>query len=439
MIASDLLPASGPALAALGFAGLVLLLLAWLLGAVLGHRRALAELDRALRHEVAEGQTRSLAAAFDRVQQGGREQAVVLQRFNQATQASLTALRTDIADRLRGGFDQFAGALRAEQEQLRAQVDLKLDAIRAGNEAKLEQMRAAVDEQLQSALEKRVGESFRQVAEQFAQVQQAIGQVQSVAVQVGDLKRLFANVKARGVWGEAQLDALLEDVLPGGFERNFRVREGTAEAVEFALRMPVAQGAGVVYLAIDSKFPTEDYERLLLAAEAADRDAEQSARRALERRIREEADRIGRKYIAPPRTVDFAILYLPTEGLFAEVNRSPGLVELVRRTHRVVVLGPSVLPALLHTVRIGQLTAVLERRSAEVARMLRAVRAEWDKLNGALDAMADRAERLSRSIEDTRLRTRQVGKKLGGVLATEPDEAERLLGLEPPVPEGATE
>jgi DNA recombination protein RmuC len=196
--------------------------------------------------------------------------------------------------------------------------------------------------------------------------------------------------------------------------------------------MPVAQDGGTVYLAIDSKFPTEDYERLLLAAEAADGDAEQSARRALERRIREEADRIGRKYIAPPLTVDFAILYLPTEGLFAEVNRSPGLVEHVRRSARVVVVGPSVLPALLHTVRIGQLSAVLERRSAEIARMLRAVRSEWDKLNGALDAMADRAERLSRSIEDTRLRTRQVGKKLGGVLAADGGEADRVLGFEAP-------
>ena len=417
-------------LVAIGVTAFVVLLLIWLLAAALGHRRALTELDRGLRQVVGDGQTRSLAAAFDRVQEGGREQGLVLQRFGVATQASLTELRTDMADRLRAGFDQFAHALRTEQEQLRAQVDAKLEAIRAGNEAKLEQMRAAVDEQLQSALEKRVGESFRQVAEQFAQVQQAIGQVQTVAAQVGDLKRLFSNVKSRGVWGEAQLGAMLEDVLSQGYERNFRVREGSAEAVEFALRMPVKHGEATVYLPVDSKFPTEDYDRLLLAAEAADKEAEQAARRALERRIRDEAERISRKYIVPPRTVDFAIMYLPTEGLFSEVNRAPGLIEFVRRDHRVMVLGPNLLPALLHTIRIGQLTMVLERRSTDIATMLSAVKTEWGKLNKSLDGMAERAEKLSRSIDETRVRTRVVGKKLGGVLSIEADEADRLLGLE---------
>ena len=401
-------------------------------------RRALMELDQGLRREVAESAARGLAAAFDKVQEGGREHGVVLQRFNLATQASLTELRTEIADRLRAGFDRFAEQNRADQEQLRARVDQKLEAIRTGNEAKLDQMRAAVDEQLQSALEKRVGESFKQVAEQFAQVQQAIGQVQTVAGQVGDLKRLFSNVKARGVWGEAQLDAVLEDVLPHGYERNFRVREGSGEAVEFALRMPLKDRDDAVYLPIDSKFPTEDYDRLLLAADAADKEAEQAARRALERRIREEAGRISGKYIVPPRTVDFAIMYLPTEGLFSEVNRVPGLVEFVRRDHRVMVIGPSLLPALLHTVRIGQLSMVLERRSGDIAAMLSAVKTEWSKLGRALDGMADRAEKLSKSIDDTRVRTRQVGKKLGNVLAIEPGEADRLLGFDNPGSAGAS-
>lgn len=441
---------SPEALVAVLAAGAGLLLLLWLVAIVLGQRRSLVsmearmredaeaqrrllvELDRGLRQVVADGARDGLATAFDRVQEGAREQGMQLQRFGLAVQTSLTELRTETADRLRAGFDRFADGLRAEQEALRARVDTKLEEIRAGNEAKLEQMRAAVDEQLQSALEKRVGESFRQVAEQFAQVQQAIGQVQTVAGQVGDLKRLFSNVRARGVWGEAQLEAVLEEVLPAGYERNFRVREGTGEAVEFALRMPLKDRDEPVYLAVDSKFPTEDYDRLLLAAEAADRDAEQAARRGLERCIREEGARIGRKYIVPPRTVDFAVMYLPTEGLFSEVNRLPGLLEFVRREHRVMVIGPSLLPALLHTIRIGQLTMVIERRSSEIARMLGAVRAEWGKLNRSLDAMADRAEKLSRSIDDTRLRTRQVGKKLGGVLAAEADEADRLLGLEAP-------
>ncbi len=392
--------------------------------------RAITDLDRGLRQVVADGAARGFAAAFDKVQEGAREQGVVLQRFNAATQTSLTELRTGMADRLRSGFDQFATVLRAEQEQLRTRVDGKLEEIRSGNEAKLEQMRAAVDEQLQTALEKRLGESFRQVTEKFAQVQQAIGQVQTVAAQVGDLKRLFSNVKARGGWGEAQLDALLEDVLPNGYERNFRVREGGGETVEFALRMPIRDRDVPIYLAVDSKFPTEDYDRLLLAAEAADKDEEKVARSALERRIRDEAKRISTKYIVAPRTVDFAIMYLPTEGLFSEVNRSPGLIEFVRRDHRVMVVGPSLLPALLHTIRIGQLTMVLERRSTDIAAMLSAVKTEWGKLNKSLDAVAERAERLNRSIDETRVRTRQVGKKLGAVLTIEPGEADRLLGFE---------
>lgn len=219
-------------------------------------------------------------------------------------------------------------------------------------------------------------------------------------------------------------------MLPQGYERNFRVREGSGEVVEFALRMPIKDREEAVYLPVDCKFPTEDYDRLLLAAEAADREAEAAARGALERCIRNEAQRIGRKYIVPPRTVDFAIMYLPTEGLFCEVNRSPGLVEAVRREHRVMVIGPSLLPALLHTIRIGQLTMVLERRSTDIAAMLGAVKSEWGKLNKSLDAMADRAEKLSKSIDDTRLRTRQVGKKLQNVLTVEAGEADRLLGFD---------
>ena len=465
----DILARLPPALLATAGAGLVLLaFLLWLAGLARAQGRALgdvradllarleaidrrvredrealwgtlAELDRGLRLVVANGAARGLASAFDTVQEGAREQGVALQRFNLATQTSLTELRTELADRLRAGFDQFAGKLREEQELLRAQVDAKLGEIRTNNEAKLDQMRQAVDEQLQTALEKRVGESFRLVTEKFAQVQQAIGQVQTVAAQVGDLKRLFSNVRARGVWGEAQLDALLEDVLPNGYERNFRVREGSGESVEFALRMPIKDRDSPVYLAVDSKFPTEDYERLLLAAEAADKDEEQAARRALERRIRDEARRIASKYIAPPRTVDFAMMYLPTEGLFAEVNRSPGLLDLVRREHRVMVVGPSLLPALLHTIRIGQLTIVLERRGAEIAAMLGAVRTEWDKLNRSLDAVADRAEKLNRSIDETRARTRQVGKKLGSVLTVDPAEADRLLGFDATPVDDATE
>jgi DNA recombination protein RmuC len=200
--------------------------------------------------------------------------------------------------------------------------------------------------------------------------------------------------------------------------------------VEFALRVPVA--GQDVWLAIDAKFPTEDYDRLLLAAESGSRDDEAAARRALERRIRTEAARIAEKYIAPPHTVPFAVLYLPTDGLFAEVARTPGLIEQVRRGCRVMVMGPSLLPAFLHTVRVGHLTIALERRAGEIGTLLAAVKTEWEKLGGALDALAQRAQTLSRSIDDTRTRSRAVGRKLVGIEALPETEAQALLGEDAP-------
>ena len=431
-------------------------------------RASLVDFDRNLRREIADGTSLGLSTAFDKVQAGARAQSEELARFGESVQAVLGAVRaqltettekaataTDLAlkefgaqqgqrldgmgrllreadERAARGMEGFAERLRLEQERLRAMVGLRLDEMRAGNEAKLEEMRRAVDEQLRSALEKQVGESFQRVAEQFAQVQQAIGQVQSVAGQVGDLKRLFSNVKTRGGWGEAQLDAMLADSLPAGsYERNWRLREGSAEAVDFALRVPV-QGAEPVWLPVDAKFPTEDYDRLLLAAEDGNREDEAEARRGLDRRIRSEAARICGKYIVAPRTVEFAVLYVPTDGLFAEIARSPGLIEAVRREHRVMVMGPSLLPAFLHTVRVGHLTMALQHKASEIGETLGAVKAEWGKLGGALDTLAKRAEVLSKGIEDTRTRTRAVGRALSGVGAIEYGRAEQLLRLDAP-------
>ncbi len=435
-------------------------------------RATLTEFDRNLRREIADGTSLGLSAAFDKVQAGARAQSEELARFGESVQAVLGAVRVQLADaaeraataselalrdfgeqqgqRLDGmgrllreaderaarGMEGFAERLRLEQERLRALVGVRLDEMRAGNEAKLEEMRRAVDEQLKSALEKQVGESFQRVAEQFAQVQQAIGQVQSVAGQVGDLKRLFSNVKTRGGWGEAQLDSMLADALPAGsYERNWRLREGSGEAVDFALRVPVAsgmQGGEPVWLPVDAKFPTEDYDRLLLAAEDGNREDEAEARRGLDRRIRLEAARICSKYIVVPRTVEFAILYVPTDGLFAEIARSPGLIEAVRREHRVMVMGPSLLPAFLHTVRVGHLTMALQHKASEIGETLGAVKAEWGKLGGALDNLAKRAEVLSRGIEETRVRTRAVGRTLSGVGAIDYNRAEQVLGLDAP-------
>lgn len=438
-------------------------------------RNTLVEFDRNLRREIADGASLALSAAFDKVQAGARAQSEELNRFGANIQAVLGSVRTQLVDttekaatateltlrefgeqhgqRLDGmgrllretdektqrGMDGFAERLREEQERLRALVAQRLDEMRAGNEAKLEDMRKAVDEQLKSALEKQVGESFQRVADQFAQVQQAIGQVQSVAGQVGDLKRLFSNVKTRGGWGEAQLDTMLADSLPAGsYERNWRLRDGSAEAVDFALRVPV-QDREPVWLPIDAKFPTEDYDRLLTAAEEGNREDELEARRGLDRRIRLEAARICSKYIVAPRTLEFAILYVPTDGLFAEISRSPGLIETVRREHRVMVMGPSLLPAFLHTVRVGHLTVALQQKASEIGETLGAVKAEWGKLGGALDGLAKRAELLSKGIEETRLRTRAVGRTLRAVGAIEYGRAEQVLGLDAPALADAAE
>jgi DNA recombination protein RmuC len=335
-----------------------------------------------------------------------------------------------LAEHIRAGFDAFSTSLREQQEQLRNRVEQKLDEIRTGNESKLEQMRKAVDEQLQSALEKRLNESFKAVTEQFAQVQQAIGQVQNVTGQIGDLKRLFSNVKARGGWGEAHIQALLDDVLPpGAYETNLRIGHEAGQVVEFALRMPLRRSGGDIWLAIDAKFPTEDYDRLLLAAEAGDREQEIAARKALERRIREEAKRISGKYINPPGTVEYAVMYLPSEGLYAEVYRIPGLIEALRRQYAVMVMGPSVLPGLLHCIRVGHLTLALEQKAGAIGEILSAVKSEWSNLGKSLDVLARRAQTLSNGIRDAQKHNRGVGRALEQVDALDGDRAQRVLGL----------
>ena len=362
------------------------------------------------------------------------QRETITAHLSQSTGEIATRLNSELgqlAERVRTGFDGFAMRLRDEQEQLRAKVEAKLEEIRTGNEHKLEQMRRAVDEQLQSALEKRLNESFKTVTEQFAQVQQAIGQVRDVTGQIGNLQRLFSNVKARGGWGEAHVQALLDDVLPpGAYETNLRI--GEAQIVEFALRMPLRHAEAEVWLAIDAKFPTEDYDRMILASEAGDRDQENAARKALERRIRDEAKRIATKYISPPQTVEYALMYLPSEGLYSEVYRIPGLIEALRRTHAVMVMGPSVLPGLLHCIRVGHLTLALERKTGAIGEILSAVKTEWAGLGKALDDMARRAQTLSKGIGEAQRRNRGVGRALATVEALEFDRAQQVLGLSEP-------
>jgi DNA recombination protein RmuC len=286
----------------------------------------------------------------------------------------------------------------------------------------------SVNEKLHEAVEKQMTASFARVLEQFAQVQQAMGEVQSAAAQIGDLKRIFSNVKTRGGWGEAQLGAMLEQVLPpGAFERNFALRDDTRERVDFAIRMP---SRSLLWLAVDSKFPTEDYERLLNAAEAADAEAERAARDGLAIRLRLEARKIREKYICPPDTVDFGVLYLPSDGLFAEVARIPNLIDEIRVREKVIVLGPTLLPALLQTIHLGHITLDLEKRAAEIGKLLGATRHEMTKMDDVLGKLAANAAAMTNNIEKARVRTRAVSRVLKTVEMVEGNGAQALLGIE---------
>ncbi|MCE2575074.1 DNA recombination protein RmuC [Komagataeibacter sp. FNDCR2] len=275
-----------------------------------------------------------------------------------------------------------------------------------------DELRAAVNERLHQAVEKQMQTSFQRVLEQIGAMQKAMGEVSAMTAQIGDLKRLFANVKTRGGWGESQLRTILDDVLPqGAYETNRRLRDDSREVVEFAVRMPVRATVAPV-LAIDSKFPTEAYERLLQAVEDCNPDAERAARRALETTLRIEARKIATKYIVPPVTVEFAVLYLPTDGLYAEVARIPGLLDEIGRAYRVIVMGPGLMPAMLRTIHLGYVTLALEKRTDDIARLLGATRQEMLRMDGVLEKLARNASAMSSSIDEARRRTGAVTRRL---------------------------
>lgn len=346
---------------------------------------------------------------------------------------------------LRTGFAQGAGelntrladeqgrlrqALAEGQEKAIVLLEAKLKEMREGNEGKLAEIQKTVNEQLHAAVEKQMNESFNRVIDQFAAVQKAMGDVQAVTAQIGDIKRLFSNVKTRGGWGEAQVRAMLDDVLPAGsYETNCKVRPDSDQVVEFAVVMPM-RGETRTYLPIDAKFPVQDYERLLAAAEVGDVEAERVARRALERCVRDEAKKIQVKYINPPVTAEFAVMYLPTDGLYAEVARIPGMIDEIGRTCRVLILGPTLFPALLRTIQLGHVTLALEQKADEVRKLLGATRTEMLRMDDVLDRLGKQAGTFSRTIETARQRTRVVGNKLRGVETVEPTEAARLLGTD---------
>jgi DNA recombination protein RmuC len=319
----------------------------------------------------------------------------------------------------------------AQFETLRQAVGERLERLQQDNAAKLEQMRQTVDEKLHATLEQRLSESFKQVSERLELVHKGLGEMQTLAIGVGDLKKVLVNVKTRGVLGEVQLAALLEQVLaPEQYETNVATRPGSRERVEFAVKFPGRDGDGrPVWLPIDAKFPLEDYQRLQDAQEAGDPVLTEAASRALEARVRLEARTIAEKYLEPPSTTEFALLYLPFEGLYAEVLRRPGLFEQLQRELRVTVCGPTTLSAVLNSLQMGFRTLAIEKRSSEVWKVLGAVKAEFARFGETLARTKAQLQTVANSIGDAEVRTRQMARKLKGVETLADAEVSEVLGV----------
>ena len=326
-------------------------------------------------------------------------------------------------------------------EALRITVEGKLQSIQVDNAKQLEQMRQTVDEKLQGTLEKRLGESFKQVSERLELVHKGLGEMQTLATGVGDLKKVLTNVKTRGTWGEVQLGALLEQVLsPDQFATNVATKDG-GERVEFAIKLP---GAGtdvseIVWLPIDAKFPIEDYQRLIDAQDLGDMAGVEAAGKQLEGRVKACAGDICRKYLNPPRTTDFAILFLPIEGLFAEVIRRTGLTEAIQRELRVVIAGPTTLWSILSSLQMGFRTLAIQRRSSEVWNLLAAVKTEWSRYGDILEAVQKKLQQASETIEKVQVRSRAIGRKLKDVQELPVGESVALLALDVLEENGAAE
>ncbi len=321
-------------------------------------------------------------------------------------------------------------------EQLRGTLNERLATIQADNAAKLEEMRRTVDEKLHATLEQRLGESFKLVSDRLEQVHKGLGEMQSLASSVGDLKRVMTNVKTRGTWGEVQLGAIIDNVLtPDQYAKNVKTVPDSNELVEFAIRLPGRDGAQPVWLPIDAKYPVEHYQRLQNAMDEADKAGMAAAGQALESSIRGEARKIAAKYVAPPHTTDFAIMYLPTEGLFAEVMRRPGLLEAVQNECRVVITGPANLAAMLNSLQMGFKTLAIEQRSSEVWGVLGQVKTEFAKFGEVVEATRKSIDAAAKKFEQVDVRTRAIQRKLRDVQEL-PDAAALAAASPAALPQG---
>ncbi|MCX7052305.1 MAG: DNA recombination protein RmuC [Proteobacteria bacterium] len=355
-----------------------------------------------------------------------------LNNFSQTLATQMSGIATVQDGKIDGFAAQLAKLTEANEARLteiRNTLETKLRELQGENAAKLEEMRKTVDERLHATLEHRLGESFKLVSDRLEQVHRGLGEMQTLAAGVGDLKRVLTNVKTRGTWGEVQLEALLEQMLVREqFEKNVATRPGSSERVEFAIRMPGRVDGAQVWLPLDSKFPAEVYDRLIAAQDRADAAAVEESARALEMRIRLEAKTIRDKYIEPPYTTDFALLFLPTEGLYAEVLRRPGLADTLQRDFRVVIAGPTTLAAILNSLQMGFRTLAIEQRSGEIQLLLGAVKTEFGRFGEVLANTKKQLETVTNSIGKAEVRTRAIERKLRDVEALPTSDAQVVLG-----------
>ncbi len=407
---------------ALPIIGIVLLLIVLILQILLLMRKPgndPARLEAPLT-ALEKGQERLERTISDEAKRGREETSNALKNFGD----SLSTRLTDISTMQKNQLDTFStqlsrltGSNEERLEKMRGTIEEKLQLLQEDNSKKLEQMRATVDEKLHATLEKRLGESFQLVSERLELVHKGLGEMQSLASSVGDLKKVLTNVKTRGTWGEVQLGTLLEQLLTKEqFATNVATKKGSNERVEFAIRLPGRDEAvGEVFLPIDAKFPQEDYQRLIEAEEKGDKPLADEMAKQIEVRIRKEAKSIMEKYLDPPGTTDFGIMFLPIEGLYAEVLRRPGLCDRLQREYRIIVTGPTTLAALLNSLQMGFRTIAIEKRSSEVWTLLGAVKTEFGKFGDILDKTQKKLNEASNTIEDAARKSRTIERKLKNV------------------------
>lgn len=431
---------------ALGIASVVLLLALLLRRPPDGRAELLAaqeRLERELRREISESSrgvrtelTHTLATFQDALVRQGAEATRTQNTQIDAFAQQLALLQKTLADTLATQLQSLGESNARRLAEVRGTLEVQLAALQQTNAAKLDEMRQTVDEKLQTTLETRLGESFRQVAERLEQVHHGLGQMQSLAQGVGDLQRVLTNVKTRGMFGEVQLEALLEQVLtPEQYSKQVETKPRSNQRVDFAVRFPGRSADGTpVWLPIDAKFPREDYERLLEAHDRADAAGVESAGRALEVRIRTEAKSICESYLCPPHTTDFAILFLPIESLYAEVLRRPGLMDSLQRDWRVTLAGPTTLLAMLNSLHMGFRTLALEQQASEVWKVLGAVKTEFERYGEWVSRIREQVQKASDTLEKAETRTRQMRRVLKGVEALPEGQAQALL---PPAEESS--